>query len=83
MIVVCGPSLKAGTAKIKTTFQYLLRKLNVQNKGMFKLWHDVVHNSISPHRSNYYNTLSGRKLGKWQNKYHLRKNVKVLSTNHR
>ena len=64
MIAVPGISLNTGAANPRTTVQFLVRKFIFPYNEKFLLWHDVVNNSISSHKSNYHCALSGSELTK-------------------
>ena len=64
VIAVPGLSLNPGAANPRKTVQFLVRKFIFPNNEKFLLWHDVVKNSISPHKSYYHCPLSGSELTK-------------------
>ena len=57
-------SLNPVAANPRKTVQFLFRKFVSLYNEKFLLWHDVVNNSISPHKSNYHCPLSGSELTK-------------------
>ena len=64
VIAVPGLSLNPCAANPRKTVQFLVRKFIFPYNEKFLLWHDVVNNSISPHKSNYHCPLSGSELTK-------------------
>ena len=64
VIAVPGLSLNPCAANPRKTVQFLVKKFVFPYNEKFLLWHDVVNNSITPHKSNYHCPLSGSELTK-------------------